>query len=91
MAHFRRREIDLPDPVDPAVTPVLDAARDTTGAVDTLALERVLAAYRGAAPLPGGWRDRTALHQLHPLLVHAELFGPSYGRDAVDAARGYLD
>ena len=26
MAHFRRREIDLPDPVDPAVTRVLDAA-----------------------------------------------------------------
>lgn len=54
-------------------------------------LGEILAGYDGVSPLAPGWRDRVALHQLHPLLVHAELFGPSYGRDAVDAARGYLD
>ena len=52
MARFRRREIELPDPVDPAVTRVLDAARDTTGAVDTVTLERALAAYRVAGEAP---------------------------------------
>lgn len=40
-------------------------------------LDRVLAAYDEAAPLPDGWRDRMGLHQLHPLLVHAVLFGGS--------------
>ena len=34
-------------------------------------LDRVLAAYDEAWPLDDGWRDRVALHQLHPLLVHA--------------------
>jgi fructosamine-3-kinase len=28
------------------------------------------------------------LHQLHPLLVHALLFGGRYGPRAVDVARG---
>ena len=38
-------------------------------------LERVLAAYDEAAPLADGWRDRVLLHQVHPLLLHAVLFG----------------
>ena len=49
-------------------------------------LDRVLAAYDEAWPLDDGWRDRVALHQLHPLLVHAALFGGGYGRQAVSAA-----
>jgi len=49
-------------------------------------LDRVLAAYDEAWPLDDGWRDRVALHQLHPLLVHAALFGGGYGRRAVSAA-----
>ena len=52
-------------------------------------LERVLAAYDEAWPLDDGWRDRVALHQLHPLLVHAALFGGGYGRQAVAAAASY--
>jgi fructosamine-3-kinase len=41
-------------------------------------------------PLADGWRERIALHQLHPLLVHAALFGGSYGAQAAGAARQYL-
>ena len=53
-------------------------------------LERVLAAYDEAAPLAEGWRERVLLHQVHPLLVHAVLFGGSYPAQAVGAARRYL-
>ena len=49
-------------------------------------LDRVLAAYDEAHPLGDGWRDRVALHQLHPLLVHATLFGAGYVMQAVGAA-----
>jgi fructosamine-3-kinase len=49
-------------------------------------LDRVLSAYDEAWPLDDGWRDRVVLHQLHPLLVHAALFGGGYGRRAVSAA-----
>lgn len=52
-------------------------------------LERVLAAYHDAWPLADGWRDRMALHQLHPVLVHAVLFGGSYGAQAGRIARRY--
>lgn len=50
-------------------------------------LERVLAAYDETWPLADGWRRRVPLHQLHPLLVHAALFGGGYGARAVAAAR----
>ncbi|WP_131735862.1 fructosamine kinase family protein [Actinomadura roseirufa] len=53
-------------------------------------LDRILAAYDEAAPLPDGWRARVPLHQLHPLLVHAVLFGGSYGSSVVEAARAAL-
>jgi fructosamine-3-kinase len=41
-------------------------------------------------PLEDGWRERVGLHQLHPLLVHAALFGGSYGEQALAAAHQYL-
>lgn len=53
-------------------------------------LDRVLAAYDEAAPLPPGWRARVPLHQVHPLLVHAVLFGGGYGDAAARAARAAL-
>ena len=53
-------------------------------------LERMLAAYDEHRPLATGWRDRVGLHQLHPLLVHAALFGPPYGARAAAAARAGL-
>jgi fructosamine-3-kinase len=53
-------------------------------------LDRVLAAYVEAWPLPEGWRQRVGLHQLHPVLVHAALFRGSYGAQAGAIARRYL-
>ncbi len=50
-------------------------------------LERIVAAYHESAPLADGWRERVALHQLFPLLVHTVLFGGGYGAQAVAAAR----
>jgi fructosamine-3-kinase len=52
-------------------------------------LPRLLAAYEEVRPLPGR-RDRVPLHQLHPLLVHAVLFGGAYGSAAGRAARQAL-
>lgn len=54
-------------------------------------LQRILDAYDEAWPLAEGWRERVALHQLHPLLVHAVLFGGGYGARAAAAAQSLLD
>jgi fructosamine-3-kinase len=48
--------------------------------------ERTFAAYEEVAPLAQGHRERRELHQLHPLLVHALLFGGGYA----DRARRVL-
>ncbi|WP_285137823.1 fructosamine kinase family protein [Microbacterium sp. lyk4-40-TSB-66] len=53
-------------------------------------LEHVIAAYDRVRPLRAGWRERTPLHQLHPLAVHAAGHGASYGRALVDAAERTL-
>jgi fructosamine-3-kinase len=50
-------------------------------------LDRILASYQEVAPLADGWRARVPLHQLHPLLVHACLFGAGYAAAVADAAR----
>ena len=53
-------------------------------------LARIHAAYAEASTqLPDGWRELIGLHQLHPLLVHAELFGGGYRSQAVEMARRY--
>lgn len=48
--------------------------------------ERVFDAYEEASPLAEGWQARVPLYQLLPLLVHAALFGGSYGGAAERAA-----
>jgi fructosamine-3-kinase len=48
-----------------------------------------LAAYEERLPLAEGHADRVQLYQLLPLLVHAVLFGGSYGASATQAARRY--
>jgi fructosamine-3-kinase len=53
-------------------------------------LDRILASYGEAAPLAAGWRARVPLHQLHPLLVHACLFGAGYAGSVAEAARAAL-
>jgi fructosamine-3-kinase len=50
---------------------------------------RFLAAYESVTPLAPGHEDRVPLYQLFPLLVHAVLFGGSYGASAERAARRY--
>jgi fructosamine-3-kinase len=51
---------------------------------------RIFDAYEEAAPLAAGADARVELYQLAPLLVHAVLFGGSYGAAAERAARSYL-
>ena len=53
-------------------------------------LEEIVAAYDERFPLAAGWRERVRLHQLHPMLVHATLFGGGYAQAAADAARSML-
>ena len=50
--------------------------------------ETTFAAYNEAFPLAAGWRERLALHQLPPLIVHAIKFGGGYPA-AVDRALGH--
>ena len=51
--------------------------------------ERTFEAYEELLPLAAGWRERVGLCQLAPLLVHAALFGGSYGAAAERAALRY--
>ena len=53
-------------------------------------LDRILVGYNDTVPLAAGWRSRIPLHQLHPLLVHACLFGASYRDEVQSAARAAL-
>lgn len=51
--------------------------------------DHLLGAYREVNPLPDGWARRVELFQLYPLLVHAVLFGGSYGPQAEEITRRY--
>lgn len=51
--------------------------------------ERVIGAYEEVSPLPDGWRDLVGLHQLHPVMMHAVLFGGGYAGQAERLARRY--
>jgi len=53
-------------------------------------LKRILSAYDEVFALATGWRERVPLHQLHPLLVHAGLFGGGYGAQVTRVATGLL-
>lgn len=52
-------------------------------------LEEIMAGYQQVHPLEAGWRQRQELHQLHLVLLHAVLFGGSYGTQAVQTARRF--
>jgi len=53
-------------------------------------LDEVFFSYEDSSVhLPAQWRELIGLHQLFPLLVHAVLFGGSYGDRAVQIARSY--
>jgi fructosamine-3-kinase len=51
---------------------------------------RVFTAYDEVYPLAPGWRDRIALHQLYPLLVHVVLFGSAYVGQLSQALHRYV-
>jgi fructosamine-3-kinase len=51
--------------------------------------ERTLAAYEDVEPLAEGHDERVGLWQLQPLLVHAILFGGSYGAAVERTAARY--
>jgi fructosamine-3-kinase len=51
---------------------------------------RLLDAYAEVSPPADGWRERQRLHQVHPLLVHAVLFGGGYVSAALSAASVYV-
>ncbi len=54
-------------------------------------IDDILAGYQNVAPLDPGWEQRISLHQVHPLLVHAVLFGGGYLSQAARAARSALN
>lgn len=51
--------------------------------------DRFVARYREVAGLDGGYRERRALWNLWPLLVHAYLFGQSYAASVAHILRRY--
>lgn len=53
-------------------------------------LDVIVSAYQEVAPLACGWRERVPLHQLHPLLVHAQLFGGHYNQSVIHQANAAL-
>ncbi|OKL53843.1 hypothetical protein BSZ39_07265 [Bowdeniella nasicola] len=52
-------------------------------------LRDTMAGYQSVSRLDDGWEERIGLHQLHMLLVHAVLFGGSYGPQTVAVAARY--
>lgn len=53
-------------------------------------LPEILAGYQEVSPLADGWRERVGLHQVVLLVMHAVIFGGSYGPETVAVARRYL-
>ena len=53
-------------------------------------LEDLVRAYDEVSPLADGWRERVALHQVAPLLLHCVLFGGHYLAAALGAAQRYV-
>ena len=53
-------------------------------------LDDVLEAYQHEWPLDPNFQSRIPLHQVYPLLIHAILFGGTYGSAAANASRAAL-
>lgn len=53
-------------------------------------LKEIIAGYQQVKPLDSGWQERTELHQLHLLLLHAVLFGGGYVSETLAAAKRYV-
>ena len=84
----------VPDVVGVLIDPLAQGAHGETdlaalGVFGQRHLERIVAGYDEASPLADGWRERVGLHQLHMLIIHAFLFGGSYGAETASVARRY--
>lgn len=67
-------------------------AETDLAALDLFGVDRlpdILAGYQEVSPLADGWRERVGLHQLTMLVMHAVIFGGSYGPQTVRVARRY--
>lgn len=52
-------------------------------------LREIYAGYQAVSPLAPGWQERALISQLHMIVMHAAIFGGSYGREAVSIARQF--
>jgi fructosamine-3-kinase len=52
---------------------------------------KVWSAYQDEFPPPEGWQKRIRLYQLYHILNHYLLFGGSYGRQALEIAKEYVN
>lgn len=52
--------------------------------------QRIWEAYNEASPLEDGWQERLALHQLHILMIHCQLFGSSYIPETLRIVQRFL-
>lgn len=52
-------------------------------------LADIRAGYQEVSPLADGWQDRIGLHQLTMLIMHAVIFGGSYGPHTIRTAQRY--
>lgn len=90
---WRRRDVVIIDPSAHGGHRLSDLAMLSLFAAPWL--EEIIEAYASESevmwPLWSGWRESLALHQVYPLLVHAVLFGGSYGAAAARAAREALE
>ncbi|WP_324653510.1 fructosamine kinase family protein [Georgenia sp. H159] len=67
-------------------------AETDLAALDLFGVDRlpdILAGYEEVSPLAAGWQERVGLHQLTMLVMHAVIFGGSYGPQTVRVAQRY--
>lgn len=68
-------------------------AEDDLGALSLFGapfLEEILDAYNAVSPLAPGWQGRLPLHQMHLLMVHAQVFGGTYLNQTAEVAAQIL-
>ncbi|MCF2706486.1 fructosamine kinase family protein [Arcanobacterium haemolyticum] len=53
-------------------------------------LSEIYRGYNDESALAEGWKERIGLHQIHILIVHAALFGGSYGYETITRAQRYI-
>ena len=88
-------EAELPDTVGVLIDPAAHgghAEKDLAdlGVFGQSYWDKIYEGYNAESKLESGWQERIGLHQLHILIIHAELFGGSYGDQTVSVCKKYL-